>query len=127
MQQQLRQHAQPGLKTVPLELRIGINTGEVVLRLVHTGGHTEYAPVGHAANLAARMQSAAPADGIIISEDTRYLVEGYFELRELGPTEVKGVAEPINVYEVIGAGSLHGHFDLAVRRGCSRPRQRAES
>jgi tetratricopeptide (TPR) repeat protein len=66
------------------------------------------------------MQSAAPADGIVISEDTRYLVEGYFELRESGPTEVKGVAEPINVYEVIGAGPLHGHFDLAVRRGLSK-------
>src|SRR6516165_10460918 len=66
------------------------------------------------------MQSAAPADGIVISEDTRYLVEGYFELRELGPTEVKGVAEPINVYEVTGTGPLHGHFDLAVRRGLTK-------
>jgi class 3 adenylate cyclase/predicted ATPase len=103
-----------------VEVRIGINTGEVVLRLVHTGGHTEYTPVGHAANLAARMQSAAPAGGIVISEDTRHLVEGYFELRESGPTEVKGVAEPINVYEVIGAGPLHGHFDLAMRRGLTK-------
>ena len=109
---------QPGQPAV--EVRIGINTGEVVLRLVHTGGHTEYAPVGHAANLAARMQSAAAADGIIISEDTQHLVEGYFQLRELGPTEVKGVAEPINVYEVIGTGPLHGHFDLAVRRGLTK-------
>jgi class 3 adenylate cyclase/tetratricopeptide (TPR) repeat protein len=102
------------------EVRIGINTGEVVLRLVHTGGHTEYTPVGHAANLAARMQSAAPTGGIVISEDTRHLVEGYFELRELGPTEVKGVAQPINIYEVIGAGPLHGHFDLSVRRGLTK-------
>src|SRR5712692_2955367 len=50
-----------------VEVRIGINTGEVVLRMIHTGGHTEYTPVGHAANLAARMQSAAPAGGIVIS------------------------------------------------------------
>jgi class 3 adenylate cyclase len=109
---------QPGRPAV--EICIGINTGEVVLRLVHTGGHTEYTPVGHAANLAARMQSAAPADGIVISADTRHLVEGYFELRESGLTEVKGVAEPINVYEVMGAGSLHSHFDLAVRRGLTK-------
>jgi class 3 adenylate cyclase/predicted ATPase len=106
---------QPGV-----EVRIGINTGEVVLRLIHTGGHTEYTPVGHAANLAARMQVVAPAGGIVISADTRHLVEGYFELHELGPTEVKGVAQPINVYEVIGAGPLHGHFDLAVRRGLTK-------
>src|SRR6266852_5206338 len=103
-----------------VEVRIGINTGEVVLRLIHTGGHTEYTPVGHAANLAARMQTVAPTAGIVISEDTRHLVEGYFELRGLGPTEVKGIEEPINVYEVIGVGPLHGHFDVAVRRGLTK-------
>src|SRR5216684_1910645 len=127
MQQQLRNYAQRlaaqadhRLKPVPLEVRIGINTGEVVLRMVHTGGHTEYTPVGHVANLAARMQSVAPAGGIVISEETRHLVEGYFELRELGPTEVKGIEEAINVYEVIGVGPLHGHLDLAVRRGLTK-------
>ena len=99
---------------------MGINTGEVVLRMIHTGGHTEYTPVGHAVNLAARMQSVAPAGGIVISEDTRRLVEGYFELRDLGPTEVKGISEPINVYEVIGAGPLRGHFELATRRGLTK-------
>jgi class 3 adenylate cyclase len=63
IQQQLRNYAQADhrLKPVPLEVRIGINTGEVVLRMVHTGGHTEYTPVGHAANLAARMQAVAPS------------------------------------------------------------------
>jgi hypothetical protein len=103
-----------------MEVRIGINTGEVVLRLVHTGGHTEYTPVGHAANLAARMQSVAPTGGIVISEDTQRLLEGYFDLRGLGLTEVKGIGEPLNIYEVIGPGPLHGHFDLAVRRGLTR-------
>jgi hypothetical protein len=103
-----------------LQARIGVNTGEVVLRFVHTGGHTEYTPVGHAANLAARMQSAAPASGIIISEETQHLVAGYFELRGLGPTEVKGSEKPMNVYEVIDAGPLRGHFELALRRGLTK-------
>jgi class 3 adenylate cyclase len=103
-----------------VEVRIGINTGEVVLRLIHTGGHTEYTPIGHAANLAARMQVAAPSSGIVISEDAKRLVGGYFELHELGPTEVRGVAEPLNVYEVIGAGPLHGHFELSMRRGLTK-------
>src|SRR5216683_851674 len=127
MQQQLRDYAQRRgtqadhrLKPVPLEVRIGINTGEVVLRMIHTGGHTEYTPVGHAANLAARMQGAAPAGGIVVSEETRLLVEGYFELRDLGPTEVKGISEPINVYEVVGAGPLRDHFELAARRGLTK-------
>ncbi len=113
--EELKKQGQSGV-----EVRIGMNSGEVVLRLIHTGGHTEYTPVGHVANLAARMQSVAPAGGIVISEDTRHLVEGYFELREFGPTEVKGIEEPINVYEVIGVGPLHGHFDLAVRRGLTK-------
>ncbi len=125
IQQQLRNYAQSAqadhrLKPVPLEVRIGINTGEVVLRMIHTGGHTEYTPVGHAANLAARMQTVAPAGGIVISEDTRHLVEGYFELRDLGPTEVKGISEPINVYEVVGAEAARGHFELAARRGLTK-------
>ncbi len=113
--QDLKKQGRPGV-----EVRIGINTGEVVLRMIHTGGHTEYTPVGHAANLAARMQSVAPAGSIVISEDTRGLVEGYFELRDLGPTEVKGISEPINGYEVVGAGPLRGHFELAARRGLTK-------
>src|SRR5262249_32213758 len=62
-----RQPEQPGQASIAV--RIGINSGEVVLRLIHTGGHTEYTPVGHAANLAARMQAIAPAGGIVISDD----------------------------------------------------------
>src|SRR6266446_196246 len=46
--------------------------------------------------------------------------EGYFELRTLGSTEVKGISEPINVYEVVGAGPLRGHFELAARRGLKK-------
>jgi class 3 adenylate cyclase len=105
---------------LPLEARIGINTGEVVLRLVNTGAHTEYSPVGHAANLAARLQTVAPPGGVIVSDDTRKLVEDYFELRHLVPATLKGFAEPVNVYEVMSAGSLRGHFEVAARRGLTR-------
>jgi len=103
-----------------VEVRIGINTGEVVMRTVQTGGHTEYAPVGHVINLASRMQSVAPSNGVVVSEETRRLVEGYFELREMGPTEVRGIGGPVNVYEVVGSGALRGHFDLAARRGLTK-------
>jgi class 3 adenylate cyclase len=122
MRQDLRDYGER-LKTqgrLPVEVRIGINTGEVVLRMINTGGHTEYSPVGHAANLAARMQTIAAAGSIVITEETRRLVEGYFTLRGLGPTEIKGVSEPVNVYEVIGPGPLRGHFELAARRGLTR-------
>src|SRR5579863_9111700 len=103
-----------------VEVRIGINTGEVVMRSVQTGGHTEYSPIGHVINVASRMQGAAPTDGVVVSEETRRLVEGYFELRALGPTKLKGVAEPIDVYEVVATGPSRGHFDVAARRGLTK-------
>ena len=91
----------------PIEARVGVNTGEVVVRSIATGeGHTEYTPIGHTNNLASRMQSLAPTGSIAISEQTRKFVEGYFTLKPLGPTRVKGVSEPVNVYEVTGLGPL---------------------
>jgi class 3 adenylate cyclase len=103
-----------------LEARIGVNSGEIVMRTIETGGRVEYTPVGYVTNLAARLQTAAPAGGIATSEETRRLVEGYFELRPLGPTAIKGVAEPINIYEVIGLGPLRTHFQLSARRGLTK-------
>jgi class 3 adenylate cyclase len=60
---------------IPVEARVGVNTGEVVVRTIETGGHTEYTPVGHVTNLAARMQTAAPAGSIAASEATQRLCE----------------------------------------------------
>jgi len=85
--------------SLPLEARVGVNTGEVVVRLITTGeGQTEYTPIGHTTNLASRMQALAPTGSIAISEQTRKFVEGYFQLKSLGPIKVKGVSEPVNVY-----------------------------
>jgi len=88
----------------PLQIRIGVDTGEVVLRTIETGGKTEYSPIGHAANLASRLQSLANPDSTVISESTRKLVEGYFALKPLGLARIKGVSEPVNVYEVPQTG-----------------------
>jgi hypothetical protein len=100
-----------------IEARIGLNTGEVVMRTVQTGGRLEYTPVGHVANLAARMQTLAPPNGIVLSSDTRVLVEGYFEICGLGLTEVKGIGHPVEVYQVTGLGPLRTHFQRSAGRG----------
>jgi len=126
MQQALRQLGDrpPGSedhKPKPvLEARVGINSGEVVMRTFETGGRVEYTPIGYVTNLAARLQTIAPAGGIAVGEETRRLVEGYFELRSLGPTAIKGVAEPIKIYEVTGLGPLRTHFQLSARRGLTK-------
>jgi predicted ATPase len=90
------------------------------MRSVPTGGHTEYSPIGHVINVASRMQGVAPADGIVVSAETRRLVEGYFELRGLGPTELKGIAGATDIYEVVATGALRDHFDVAARRGLTK-------
>jgi class 3 adenylate cyclase len=79
---------------LPIEARVGVNTGEVVAYSVETDGKAEYRLVGHTANLASRMEALAPTGSIAISEDTRRLVEGYFQLKALGPTIVKGDLQP---------------------------------
>ena len=122
MQEELRRYADHlrNEGKIPVEARVGVNTGEVVVRTIETGGHTEYTPVGHVTNLAARMQSAAPAGSIAASEATQQLCEGYFEFRALGPTAVKGFNAPVEVYEVVRAGPLKTHFQLSARRGLTR-------
>src|ERR1700730_14241165 len=122
MQRELRadgqRRAAKGLRS--LEARVGVHTGEVVAYSVETSGKVEYRLVGHTANLAARLEALAPTGSIAISEDTRKLCEGYFELRGLGPTTVKGLNAPIEVYEVVGLGPLRSHFQLSARRGLTR-------
>jgi class 3 adenylate cyclase len=105
----------------PLEARVGINTGEVVVRtLTSAAGRAEYTPIGHTANLAARMQVIAPSGSIAITEHTRRLVEGYFQLKPRGPTRVKGLSEPVEVYEVTGLGPLRTRLQRAAVRGLTK-------
>ena len=122
MQEELRRYADRFRADgkIPVEARVGVNTGEVVVRTIETGGHTEYTPVGHVTNLAARMQTAAPSGSIAVSEATQRLCEGYFDFRALGPTAIKGLDAPVEVYEVMRAGPLRTHFQLAARRGLTR-------
>src|ERR1700686_1578192 len=106
---------------LPLQARVGVNTGEVVVRSITTGaGQTEYTPIGHTTNLASRMQVLAPIGSIAATEQVRKLCEGFFVLKPLGPTKVKGVSEPVNVYEVTGLGPLRTRLQRAVGRGLTK-------
>jgi class 3 adenylate cyclase len=122
MQEELHRYAERlrAEGKIPVEARVGVNTGEVVVRTIETGGHTEYTPVGHVTNLAARMQTAAPAGSIAASEATQRLCEGYFEFPALGPTAIKGLDGAVEVYEAVRAGPLRTHFQLSARRGLTK-------
>ncbi len=105
----------------PVEIRVGLNTGEVVVRSIRTDdAHTEYTPIGHSMSLAARMQTLAPTGSIVITEQTQKLTAGYFDLKPLGPARIKGVTDPINVYEVLGIGPLKTRLQMSASRGLSK-------
>jgi class 3 adenylate cyclase/predicted ATPase len=105
----------------PLQIRAGVNTGEVVVRPIKTGErHTEYTPIGHTVNLASRMQSLAGAGAIVISDGMRKLVEGYFKLRSLGPTRLKGISDSVRLYEVAGLGPLRTRLERSAGRGLAK-------
>jgi class 3 adenylate cyclase/predicted ATPase len=105
----------------PIETRVGVNTGEVVVRSIATGeGHVEYTPIGHSTSLAARMQALAPTGSIAATDSTRKLCEGYFTFKPLGLSKVKGVRDPVEVYEVTGLGPLRTRLQRAAGRGLSK-------
>jgi class 3 adenylate cyclase len=105
----------------PIQGRVGINTGEVVVRSIQTGAsQVEYTPIGHTTNLASRMQTAAPVGSITVSEATRRHCEGYFILKPLGASRIKGVSAPVEVLEVTGLGPLRTRLQRSAGRGLTK-------
>ena len=92
-----------------------------MVRSIKTGdAHTEYTPIGHSTSLASRMQTLAPTGSIAVTEATQKFCAGYFSFKALGPTRVKGVTEPVNVFEVTGLGPLRTRLQRAVGRGLTK-------
>ena len=105
----------------PIEIRVGVNTGEVVVRSIQTGArNAEYTPIGHTTNLAARLQTIASTGSIVVSKDTERLVAGYFTLRPLGPVKIRGISDPVEVFEVAGIGPLRTRLQASAMRGLSK-------
>jgi hypothetical protein len=103
---------------VNIQIRIGVNTGEVAVRAIYKDDlHIDYVPVGHATGLAALMETLATPESILVSEHTYKRTEGYFDFHALRTTRVKGVSEPVPIYEVRGASPLRTRFQVAARRG----------
>src|SRR5437867_1830585 len=123
MQDEMRRYAATlrAQGRAPVLLRVGVNTGAVVVRSIRKDDlHTDYVPVGHSTNLAARMEQLAAPGAILVTAQTHTLTAGYFAFKALGTTQVKGVKEPLPVYEVLGAGPLRTRLQVAARRGLSR-------
>ncbi|HWX32709.1 MAG TPA: adenylate/guanylate cyclase domain-containing protein, partial [Steroidobacteraceae bacterium] len=102
-----------GLKSrVQMQTRVGIATGLVVVGdLIGTGSAQEQAVVGETPNLAARLQGVAEPNSIVIAESTRKLVGNLFELEDLGPKELKGIAEPVRAWAALRPASVESRFE----------------
>src|SRR5438876_327456 len=105
MQDALRRYAEEVRRTQGLEvqLRVGLNSGDVVVRAIGNDLHMDYSAVGQTTHLAARMEQLATPGTIRLPAATLRLVEGLVRVTTLGPMPVKGLAEPIDVFELVGA------------------------
>src|SRR5438093_4575142 len=122
MQESIRRYSD-GIRRVedtPIRIRVGLNSGDVVVRAIGRDLHMDYTAVGQTTHLAARMEQLADPGAIVITPDTLALAEGYVEVKSLGPVPVKGLAEAVEVYEVTGAGPARTRLQASTRRGLTR-------
>ena len=117
--------------SVPIQTRIGIATGLVVVGdLIGSGAAQEQAVVGETPNLAARLQGVAEPNSVVIAESTRKLVGNLFELEDLGAKDLKGISGPVRAWAALRASSVESRFEAlhtsGLTRAC-RPRRRVRT
>jgi predicted ATPase len=99
---------------------VGLNSGEVVVRGIDNDLHMDYSAIGQTVHLAACMEQLATPGRILLTPATVRLVEGLVRLNTLGPVPVKGLAEPVEVFELVGATAVRQRFQAAAARGLTR-------
>lgn len=110
----------PDRSEFPLSVRVGIHTGLVVVGdLDFDDGVEVNAVVGRTPNLASRVQTAAPLNSVVITEDTARLVGGYVVQRELGSHTLKGISKPVTLFQALAESSARGRLDVATITGMS--------
>jgi class 3 adenylate cyclase len=106
MQERIKHYAEEvhQAHSVNVQIRVGLNSGGVVVRAIGSDLHMDYTAVGQTTHLAARMEQLASPGSILLTPSTLELVEGFVAVQPLGPVPVKGLTDPIEIYEVTGAG-----------------------
>src|SRR5262249_35428313 len=101
-------------------VRMGINSGEVVVGQIGEDLRVEYTAVGHTVGLAQRMESIAEPAKAYLTDQTAELVSGYLDLDDLGEFDIKGVSEPVRVHALAGAGGARSRLDISRARGFTK-------
>jgi len=104
---------------IDVQIRVGLNSGEVVVRSIGSDLHMDYTAVGQTTHLAARMEQLARPGSNLITAHTLRLAEGFVEVKALGPVPVKGMSDPVEIYEVVGAGQVRSRMQASAARGLS--------
>ena len=122
MQESVAQYAEGVFRSngVPLQIRVGLNSGEVVVRAIGSDLHMDYTAVGQTTHLAARMEQMATPGTILLAPATLQLAEGYVQVATRGPVVVKGLAEPVEIYTLTGVSELRTRLHAAAARGLTR-------
>jgi len=122
MQESVKRYAEQVQKTegIAIQIRVGVNSGEVVVRSIGSDLKMDYTAVGQTTHLAARMEQMAMPGSIMMTAATLQLAEGYVQVKSLGPVNVKGMNEPVEVHEVTGAGLARSRLQAAAARGLTR-------
>jgi class 3 adenylate cyclase/tetratricopeptide (TPR) repeat protein len=105
---------------VPVQIRVGLNSGEVVVRAIDSSLHMDYTAVGQTTHLAARMEQMAKPGSVLTTGETLRLAEGSVQVKALGPVSVKGLADLVEVFELVGAGSTRTRMQTFAARGLTR-------
>jgi hypothetical protein len=103
-----------------MRIRVGLNSGEVVVRAIGNDLHMDYSAVGETTHLAARMEQLATPGTIRMTAATLRLVEDVVQVQALGPVPVKGLVEPVEVFELVGASGIRRRVQAATARGLTR-------
>ncbi|MBA4395628.1 MAG: guanylate cyclase, partial [Desulfobacca sp.] len=101
-------------------MRIGLNSGPVVVGSIGDDLHMDYTAIGDTINLASRMEGLAQPGTVLLSKDTHRLVKNYFDLKQLGPLEVKGKEDPQEAYELLKAGGAITRLEASLARGLTK-------
>jgi len=122
MQESVNRYAEEARRTsgATVQIRVGLNSGEVVVRAIGNDLHMDYTAVGETTHLAARMEQAARPGTVLIAPSTLNLGEGFVTVKSVGPVRVKGRSEPVDVHELTGIGPARTRLQAAARRGLTR-------
>ena len=119
MQEAIRRYSEEVRRGHGLEvqIRVGLNSGEVVVRAIGNDLHMDYSAIGQTTHLAARMEQLAPPGTIRLTAETLRLAEGWVQVTPLGPVPVKGLPAPVEVCELVGAGPARTRLQAFAARG----------